>query len=282
MRRRTRFIIAGVVILAGGAAAIAATGPRGHGRGHHGMGLDGGMDHGMGPMMFGGMRGIGMLKQLDADKDGGVTLAEFLGPRKTALDRIDANKDGAVEVKEIETSVQETTDYWAKRLLHQMDKDKDGRISLDEFRSAPRERFAARDLNGDGVLSVDDLPPRHRWRGPAADGAAGPDAKRDEKGERRWSLDKILGRADGRFKRLDTNGDGFIDTRELEAPAAARIAFAVKRFMARFDADKDGRVTRDEFERFARSRFADLDLDSDGRITEEDLPPRMRGRGILR
>lgn len=291
MSRKKRFLIAGVVILAGGAAAVAAVGHRGHergaGRGHHGMDRGGGM----GPMMFGGMRGgPGMLKQLDADKDGAVTFGEFVALRKTEFDRLDANKDSAIDTKEFEASVKESSDYWAKRFVHRLDKDKDGRVSLEEFRSAPRERFAMRDLNGDGQITAEDMPPGRRGRGSTANApdatkpdASAPDtAKKDEKGGRRWSLDRILGRADGMFKRFDTNSDGFIDAKELETSSAERNAFAVKRFLARFDADKDGRVTRDEFERFAKARFADLDLNSDGRITEEDLPPRMRGRGILR
>jgi Ca2+-binding EF-hand superfamily protein len=41
-------------------------------------------------------------------------------------------------------------------------------------------------------------------------------------------------------------------------------------------------VSKDEFNRFAKDRFANLDLDGDGKITEADLPPMMRGRGILK
>jgi hypothetical protein len=41
-------------------------------------------------------------------------------------------------------------------------------------------------------------------------------------------------------------------------------------------------VTKDEFDRFAKERLANLDLDGDGRISEADLPPMMRGRGFLK
>ena len=73
-----------------------------------------------------------------------------------------------------------------------------------------------------------------------------------------------------------------IDAKDFEAAAAERVDFATKRFLKRFDANGDGKVSKDEFERFAKERFAMLDLDDDGRITEADLPPRMRGMGILK
>ncbi len=81
---------------------------------------------------------------------------------------------------------------------------------------------------------------------------------------------------------MDKNGDGFIDAKDLEPAAAERAALASKRFFRQFDADNDGKVTRDEFNRFARARFAGLDVDGDGRITDADLPPMMRGRGLLK
>ena len=92
----------------------------------------------------------------------------------------------------------------------------------------------------------------------------------------------MLGRVDRQFSRLDKNGDGFIDAKDFEAAAAERAAYAARRFFKRFDANGDGKVSKDEFNRFAKDRFANLDLDGDGKITEADLPPMMRGRGILK
>ena len=95
-------------------------------------------------------------------------------------------------------------------------------------------------------------------------------------------MERLLGRVDRQFDRLDKNGDGFIDAKDLERATAERIALASKRFFRRFDADGDGKVTRDEFNRFAKERFASHDVDDDGKITEADLPPMLRGRGFLK
>jgi hypothetical protein len=63
------------------------------------------------------------------------------------------------------------------------------------------------------------------------------------------------------FGALDRNGDGVIDAEEFAAAYAERIAAASRRFFKRYDADRDGKVTREEFSRFARERSATLDLD---------------------
>ena len=152
-----------------------------------------------------------------------------------------------------------------------------------------------RDLDGDGRIGVDDLPPRTARERAAAGGAIatrtqtqgqakdGKEAGKDAKERGRFTPASACSAAsDRQFGRLDKNGDGFIDAKDLEPLAAERVAFASKRFFRRFDADGDGKVTKDEFNRFAKERFADLDVDGDGRITDADLPPMMRGRGILK
>ena len=148
-----------------------------------------------------------------------------------------------------------------------------------------------RDLDGDGRIGLDDMAPgpRERLRRGARIAARMPRSSKDGKeagtGQRSAAASRSIAcsaAATGRFGRLDKNGDGFIDAKDLEPLAAERVAFASKRFFRRFDADNDGKVTKDEFNRFAKERFAMLDMDGDGRITDADLPPMMRGRGVLK
>lgn len=85
-----------------------------------------------------------------------------------------------------------------------------------------------------------------------------------------------------RFEKMDLNANGTLEASEVETAIKPRVTRRVNRMISRFDQDNDGRVTREEFEKPARDRFAMRDINKDGRISEEDLPPMMRGRGILR
>jgi Ca2+-binding EF-hand superfamily protein len=73
-----------------------------------------------------------------------------------------------------------------------------------------------------------------------------------------------------------------IDTSDVEAGVAERVAYSTKQFLHRFDQNRDGKVTKDEFNRFAKERFTFFDVNDDGKITEEEWPPSLREQGVLR
>lgn len=125
------------------------------------------------------------------------------------------------------------------------------------------------------------------------------------RGGRAFTKDEFDARIRERFARFDKNGDGVLDRAEIEGQMAAmgpgargRDAAAPagggaagpgqsggpmqQRFLRRFDADNDGKLTRDEFQAGVRRMFTRFDLDGDGRITDADLPPMMRGTGVLK
>lgn len=81
--------------------------------------------------------------------------------------------------------------------LQRMDRDGDGRVSLDEYLAWMSYAFDARDLDHDGVLSPAELP-----------GGRGPPITRAQH----------LATLTARFRKQDTNGDGYLSARELAAP----------------------------------------------------------------
>ncbi|HET9959425.1 MAG TPA: hypothetical protein VFQ61_33270 [Polyangiaceae bacterium] len=87
-----------------------------------------------------------------------------------------------------------------------LDTNSDGKITLDEMRTAAKERFGRIDADKNGVLSKEELQKR--------------------------------GRARMMLERADTNGDGQITTAELEAHTATKFK--------EMDTNKDGALSHEE------------------------------------
>lgn len=89
-------------------------------------------------------------------------------------------------------------------------------------------------------------------------------------------------RAERVFARFDANGDGQITRDEMKAKAAERFA--------KMDANADGQVTRDERRAFRKARraerqerrFARIDANADGAVTLDELKTHMSKRAERR
>ncbi|MDR6675673.1 calcium-dependent protein kinase 21 [Xanthomonas sp. 1678] len=81
--------------------------------------------------------------------------------------------------------------------LQRMDRDSDGRVSLDEYLAWMSYAFDARDLDHDGVLSPAELP--------------GGRGKAITRAQHQAALVT-------RFRKQDRNGDGYLSTKEMGAP----------------------------------------------------------------
>jgi Ca2+-binding EF-hand superfamily protein len=117
------------------------------------------------------------VRAMDKDGDGKVSKDEFTGPPQ-AFDRLDANQDGFVTMQEASRmmrpgGVRPGAGPMGEG-LRAMDKNKDGKISRDEF-TGPPPLFDRLDRNSDGFISADELP-------------AGPPGKANAKGARRRFL----------------------------------------------------------------------------------------------
>jgi Ca2+-binding EF-hand superfamily protein len=100
----------------------------------------------------------------------------------------------------------------AKAMLDRMDRNLDGKISIEEYRNAMIRRFGARDLNDDGVLEGDEFP--KEW-------LAGADVQ-EATGKVTWEQFAI--QLVVVFDQFDSDKDGQLDAAEIAAFADARKA----------------------------------------------------------
>jgi Ca2+-binding EF-hand superfamily protein len=94
-----------------------------------------------------------MMESADRNKDSRLDRVEFLMQMSDAFYLVDPDKDGSITVAEYRQIV---TGADAKR-LQVADRNKDGRVSLDEFRKAIAQDFDVADRNDDGVLDIGEV-----------------------------------------------------------------------------------------------------------------------------
>jgi Ca2+-binding EF-hand superfamily protein len=93
------------------------------------------------------------------------TLDEALDRSAQKFARRDTNSDGVIDADEIRARGANRLEYMKKKRMHRLDADKDGTVSKEEYLARAKEWFAMIDLDGDGVITAKDLPPRaaRRW-----------------------------------------------------------------------------------------------------------------------
>ena len=94
-----------------------------------------------------------VIESADANKDGRIGRVEFLNRMKEAFFFVDINKDGSLTVEEYQQTVQGAD----ARRFARGDRNKDGKISIDELLKVISEDFDATDKNDDGVLDEEEI-----------------------------------------------------------------------------------------------------------------------------
>jgi len=217
---------------------------------------------------------------MDKDGDGKLSKDEFRGP-EPLFAQIDADGDGVItkdEAAKFQPGAGAGAGMIARRVLG-MDKDRDGKVSRDEF-TGPPANFDRLDANKDGFITRNELP------GAAAAGVGAPDRAMlrerlqamDKDGDGKVSKDEFTGEP-ALFDRLDTNKDGVISREDNPDAAPGRPpggnpatggAARAERLRA-MDKNHDGKISKDEFTGPAEL-FDRLDANSDGVISTDELP----------
>jgi len=106
-----------------------------------------------GPDSPGGMFGGNPL-DADADRDRNVTHDEVWAWLRRRFDRADRDRSGTVEPREIRSHAE------ARATFRAADADRNGRVTVEELLPLSENWFRALDMNGDGVLTLGELPQR--------------------------------------------------------------------------------------------------------------------------
>ena len=137
----------------------------------------------------------------------------------------------------------------------QLDANKDGAIDRAEAAKVPRlaEKFDQLDKDQDGKLSADERPRMRGMRhhgGTRAGHSRMMAADTDKDGRiSRAEAQAMLAKAGDRFEKMDFNKDGYIDRADMQARVAQRRGEC----FAKADADKNGQLSRAEFDRMGEA-----------------------------
>lgn len=192
------------------------------------------------------------------------------------------------------------------RTITRMDTNKDGKVTLDEFKAGASAAFKAFDADGDGAVTKSEIEARHTAfkdarktlrKADDADKAAAREALRtsgpfmlpgtgrmfdrtdtDKSGT--LSEAEVLAAAEKIFERHDSNKDGAIDQadarkgKDWKGRKGKDRAHHAGRMLKRADTDGDGKVSLVEFTQGAEKMFKRLDANGDGFISADEMGKR--------
>ena len=93
----------------------------------------------------------------------------------------------------------------------------------------------------------------------------------DANGDGQVSRAEMIAWRAQQFSRLDRNSDGFIDMKDVPGLMASRFEPQIKQLNSQFDANHDGRVSREEFVNGPTPVFDLVDANHDGVVTKDEV-----------
>lgn len=161
MRKRTMLFLgagAAALLTLGGLAGLAqADMEAGAGGGRCAMGAGYGRGH--------GVMGQQLMERYDANKDGKVTQAEIDQNRQQWLTDADADKNGTLSLDEFRQLWTKSRNEMMVREFQFFDRDGNGQVTIEEYKGPMANVVTDRDQNDDGSLGADDRPGPGEGRG---------------------------------------------------------------------------------------------------------------------
>jgi Ca2+-binding EF-hand superfamily protein len=162
--------------------------------------------------------------------------------------------------------------------FEQLDKDKNGKVTLDELSRSKEEWLTRFDANKDGLVTEPELEAQR-----AAKQAERRDrifAKRDTNNDGKLSGAEAKGPPHF-FDRADANKDGSVTKEELSAAlgAMSKGRTPQEHAFGKLDTNADRQLSREEARAGAARMLQRLDTNGDKALTREELARRGRGHG---
>lgn len=262
-----------------------------------------------------------LFDRLDTNKDGVITKDDFGAykgdapkPKPTdttgtpagggdLMKLLDVNKDGKLTLDEMGGNA---------KLFHSLDRDANQVVDAAEAAKATPEQVAmVRKSSTGGEMGGGEMG-GGTTPGPKKGGSVDPTQRRPQRGQqgrggnrmammvKRFDTDgdgtisaqEWVAGQKKTFARLDANGDGKLDAKELEALGGGQRggrgqgqpgrggdpAAMAQQFFKRMDKNGDGAVTVDEVNERMKPRFAQMDSDGDGKLTLDEFSAAVRKR----
>lgn len=190
-----------------------------------------------------------LMDQFDVNKDGSLTQQEVDQVVQERFAKADAAGNGSVDLEEFKAFWLSESRDGMVRAFQRIDRDGDGAVTKEEYDTLADRMFSRLDRDGNGTLEM----VRGGKIGANADDE-GPDG--DEAGNRRRHARGDDDRGGRRGGHRFGKGGGF---------GGPGMMFEL------FDTDKDGKVTRAEFDDVRGQLFASADTDASGSFGLEDF-----------